>query len=112
MVSCHFEICHINHHSNHDETEKNEKFRAFPCSITSKKDHQSKCNPEQPLLGMKKISKSKTIYFLAAGNRHNEIDIGDFKENESKDTEVKEFLHLLKVNKSRKQSAFLCKLVM
>jgi len=37
---------------------------------------------------MKQIGKGNTLHFLAARHRHDEIDIGDFEQDKSKDTYV------------------------
>jgi hypothetical protein len=50
------------------------------CSEKTEEDHDSKHTPEYPTPFMQEVSKINTVHLLAAGHRHNKINIGDFKQ--------------------------------
>ena len=59
----------------------------------SERQGEAKNHPKQPSVAMQKVGEGQRVELLTARHGHDEIDMADFKQEQSNETEVKEFFH-------------------
>ena len=59
----------------------------------SERQGEAKNHPKQPSVAMQKVGEGQRVELLTAGHGHDEIDMADFKQEQSNETDVKEFFH-------------------